>query len=170
VPIELSERQLTVLAEIGHGSFGTVYKGLLDTRTAQLGCVLVAVKELHADASAADRDLLCQEFVFCVCVWFFVFVFNKNLLSFRAVNMACMNHPNVLRLIGVLTAELPMRLVLQFCENGSLDSFLRTQVSSGALSLTHRQKHNMAVDICAGMAYIHEHGFLHRDLAVFFCF
>ena len=61
----------------------------------------------------------------------------------RAVNMACMNHANVLPLVGVLTATAPMRLVLQYCEHGSLDRYLRHLVASGASTTSMRGR-------CAG--------------------
>ncbi len=63
-PQELQDKHVSVLAEIGKGSFGTVYKALFDTQNAQFGEILVAVKELRAEATPLDKDLLCQE---CVC-------------------------------------------------------------------------------------------------------
>lgn len=58
------------------------------------------------------------------------------------------------------------QLVLQFCENGSLSTYLRAYRSGGKEGPSLYEKHHMALDIVRGMTYIHDRGFLHRDLAV----
>ena len=54
-------------------------------------------------------------------------------------------------------------LIIQYCEHGSLDSFLRARTGFDALTLGSRLR--IAQDTCGGMAYLASAGFVHRDLA-----
>jgi serine/threonine protein kinase len=63
-PREMDMNTITIVSEIGRGSFGTVYKALLDdTKTFGLASFLVAVKELRPGATAMDKDFLLHECV-----------------------------------------------------------------------------------------------------------
>lgn len=44
--------------------------------------------------------------------------------------MGQFDHPNIIRLEGVVTKSRPVMIVTEFMENGALDSFLRVRYSS----------------------------------------
>uniref|UniRef100_A0A1I8EVW7 receptor protein-tyrosine kinase n=1 Tax=Wuchereria bancrofti TaxID=6293 RepID=A0A1I8EVW7_WUCBA len=76
--------------------------------------------------------------------------------------MGQFTHENVIRLIGVVTKNEPIMIVIEYMENGSLDQFLRKN-DNGILKLM--QIIDMLRGIAAGMKYLTEKGFVHRDLA-----
>lgn len=45
--------------------------------------------------------------------------------------MGQFDHPNVIRLEGVLTRSCPVLIITEFMENGALDSFLRVSGGGG---------------------------------------
>lgn len=62
IPRELNVHSLTVVSEIGRGSFGVVYKALFaDSKASNLPSFLVAVKELRAETSATAREQIYHE-------------------------------------------------------------------------------------------------------------
>ena len=62
-------------------------------------------------------------------------------------------------MVGVVTAGTPNQMVLQFCEQGGLDGVLSKKDHTAA------QLVQFGVGIAAGMAFLAEHRFVHRDLA-----
>lgn len=44
--------------------------------------------------------------------------------------MGQFDHPNVIRLEGVLTRSCPVLIITEFMENGALDSFLRVSLTT----------------------------------------
>ena len=77
--------------------------------------------------------------------------------------MAQLRHPNIISLVGVCTAGEPKTLVLQFCEHGSLLSFLKRH--TGFSSLQHKSKFQILLDIATGMDFLSRLHIVHRDLA-----
>ncbi|XP_039250692.2 ephrin type-B receptor 3-like [Styela clava] len=75
--------------------------------------------------------------------------------------MGQFDHPNVIRLEGVVTRTRPLMIVTEFMENGSLDTFLRNHDGE----LTVLQMVGMLRHIAEGMRYLCEMGYVHRDLA-----
>lgn len=61
---------------------------------------------------------------------------------------------------GVVTSGLPLMLVLELCERGSLLSFLESTPEPGTPVLVQ-----ILADIAAAMAYLASKQFVHRDLA-----
>ena len=54
---------------------------------------------------------------------------------------------------------LNLMIVTEFMSKGSLNSLLKNETD-----LSNRRKYDIACDIAAGMARIHEHQFIHRDI------
>jgi len=75
--------------------------------------------------------------------------------------MGQFDHPNVIRLEGVVTKGRPLMIITEFMENGSLDNFLRTHDSQ----FNSIQLVNMLRNVSSGMKYLSEIGYVHRDLA-----
>lgn len=76
--------------------------------------VLVAVKTLRWGASDRERGMFLSE----------------------AGVLGQFDHPNVLKLEGVITRNPPERIITEFMENGPLDAFLRVRQLSSILSAT----------------------------------
>lgn len=73
--------------------------------------------------------------------------------------MRCLDHPNVLKFIGVLYKDKRLNLLTEFIECGTLKDFLRS--SDPCL---WQQKICFAKGISSGMAYLHSMSIIHRDL------
>ena len=83
------------------GEFGEVYKGRLKLPGKRE--IYVAIKTLKAGyVEKQRRDFLAEASI-----------------------MGQFDHPNIIRLEGVVTKSRPVMIVTEFMENGALDSFLR---------------------------------------------
>uniref|UniRef100_A0A8I3MB23 Ephrin type-A receptor 8 n=1 Tax=Canis lupus familiaris TaxID=9615 RepID=A0A8I3MB23_CANLF len=71
------------------------------------------------------------------------------------------DHPNIIRLEGVVTRGRLAMIVTEYMENGSLDAFLRTHDGQ----FTIMQLVGMLRGVGAGMRYLSDLGYVHRDLA-----
>lgn len=83
------------------GEFGEVYKGRLKLPSKRE--IYVAIKTLKAGYSEKQR---------------------RDFLSEASI-MGQFDHPNIIRLEGVVTKSRPVMIITEFMENGALDSFLR---------------------------------------------
>lgn len=88
------------------GEFGEVYKGRLKLPGKRE--IHVAIKTLKAGYSEKQR---------------------RDFLSEASI-MGQFDHPNIIRLEGVVTKSRPVMIVTEFMENGALDSFLRVSARS----------------------------------------
>eukprot|EP01117_Protostelium_nocturnum_P013365 TRINITY_DN4981_c0_g1_i1.p1 TRINITY_DN4981_c0_g1~~TRINITY_DN4981_c0_g1_i1.p1 ORF type:complete len:1284 (+),score=378.10 TRINITY_DN4981_c0_g1_i1:76-3927(+) len=72
-----------------------------------------------------------------------------------------MNHPNVLRLLGLYRIESMTYMVLEFMENGALNTYLFNDPDR----LDDNNLAKMVYDLTNGMLYLSSKGVIHRDLA-----
>uniref|UniRef100_A0A8C6NIJ5 receptor protein-tyrosine kinase n=1 Tax=Nothobranchius furzeri TaxID=105023 RepID=A0A8C6NIJ5_NOTFU len=134
---EIEPAHLKIEEVIGAAQFGEVSRGRY--RPAGRREVLVAVKTLRWGASDRERGMFLSE----------------------AGVLGQFDHPNVLKLEGVVTRSPPERIITEFMENGPLDAFLRE--NEGQFSVL--QLVGMLRGVGAGMRYLSERNFVHRDLA-----
>ena len=80
-----------------------------------------------------------------------------------SVYMCAGHHPNLIALVGVITKDDPLVVILSYAEHGSLSSYLRQKVKSG-FPLPADDKLKLGVDIAKGMQHLAKLHFIHRDL------
>lgn len=97
------EEEVVVDALALSGEFGEVYKGRLKLPGKRE--IYVAIKTLKAGYSEKQR---------------------RDFLSEASI-MGQFDHPNIIRLEGVVTKSRPVMIITEFMENGALDSFLRVR-------------------------------------------
>uniref|UniRef100_A0AAR2J4J0 LIM domain kinase 2 n=1 Tax=Pygocentrus nattereri TaxID=42514 RepID=A0AAR2J4J0_PYGNA len=73
--------------------------------------------------------------------------------------MRSLDHPNVLKFIGVLYKDKRLNLITEFIEGGTLKDFIRDMDP-----FPWRQRVSFAKGIASGMAYLHSMSIIHRDL------
>ncbi|XP_068198126.1 ephrin type-A receptor 7 isoform X3 [Antennarius striatus] len=134
---ELDASCIKIERVIGAGEFGEVCSGRLKLPGKR--DVSVAIKTLKVGYTEKQRrDFLCEASI-----------------------MGQFDHPNVVHLEGVVTRGKPVMIVIEYMENGSLDSFLRKHDGQ----FTVIQLVGMLRGIAAGMRYLSDMGYVHRDLA-----
>eukprot|EP00729_Bicosta_minor_P015133 gene15133-29335_t len=87
----------------------------------------------------------------------------RDLQQEALVMMQLGNHPNLISLIGVVTVDDPLVVILSYAEHGSLSSFLEGKANRGS-PLQIDAKLKLAVDIARGMQFLASKHFIHRDL------
>ncbi|KAA8592248.1 hypothetical protein FQN60_017703 [Etheostoma spectabile] len=73
--------------------------------------------------------------------------------------MRCLEHPHVLKFIGVLYKDKRLNLITEFIEGGTLKDFIRDTDQ-----FPWEQRVSFAKSIASGMAYLHSMSIIHRDL------
>lgn len=78
--------------------------------------------------------------------------------------MSCLDHPNVVKLIGVITTE-PMCLIMEFVPGGTLFDHLVNQEVNDS-QFPWKLRFRIALDIAKGLQHLHSISppFIHRDL------
>jgi serine/threonine protein kinase len=151
LPRELRRSWLTMVAKLGNGNFGEVWKGMLDDKSA-IGHpeYMVAAKivldvegvEDEAAFAAAETDLL------------------KEALLMAQVD----THRNLVSIVGVITRGQPKVLVISYCEHGELQKELKKRAANG-VPVDPATKLRFCAEVADGMGHLAQHHFVHRDLA-----
>uniref|UniRef100_A0A8C6S8S9 receptor protein-tyrosine kinase n=1 Tax=Neogobius melanostomus TaxID=47308 RepID=A0A8C6S8S9_9GOBI len=134
---EIDPSYICIERVIGAGEFGEVCSGRL--RLPGRMDIPVAIKTLKGGYSEQQRRDFLRE----------------------ASIMGQFNCTNIIRLEGVVTNSRPVMIVVEYMENGALDSFLRTRDGQ----FTVLQLVGMLRGIAVGMTYLSDMGYVHRDLA-----
>uniref|UniRef100_A0A673MCF0 LIM domain kinase 1 n=1 Tax=Sinocyclocheilus rhinocerous TaxID=307959 RepID=A0A673MCF0_9TELE len=78
--------------------------------------------------------------------------------------MRCLEHPNVLKFIGILYKDKRLNLISEYVQGGTLRDTIQKLDHPWKLRVSY------AKDIAAGMAYLHSMNVIHRDLNSHNCF
>ncbi|CAA7052517.1 unnamed protein product [Microthlaspi erraticum] len=123
------------LNKIGEGGFGSVYKGRLPDGT------LIAVKKLSSKSCQGNKE----------------FVNEIGMI-------ACLEHPNLVKLYGCCCENNQLLLVYEYLENNCLADAL---FGRSALKLEWGTRHRICLGIARGLAFLHEDSavkIIHRDI------
>ncbi|XP_049324431.1 muscle, skeletal receptor tyrosine-protein kinase isoform X3 [Astyanax mexicanus] len=164
--LEYPRNNIEYVRDIGEGAFGRVFQARAPGLLPHEPFTMVAVKMLKEEASADMQNDFQRE----------------------AALMAEFDHPNIVRLLGVCAVGKPMCLMFEYMAHGDLNEFLRRRspaqqrsLSQGSLTdqsfasesdptpLSCLEKLSMSKQVAAGMAYLSERKFVHRDLATRNC-
>uniref|UniRef100_A0A8C6PW28 LIM domain kinase 1 n=1 Tax=Nothobranchius furzeri TaxID=105023 RepID=A0A8C6PW28_NOTFU len=74
--------------------------------------------------------------------------------------MRCLDHPNVLKFIGVLYKDKRLNFIAEYIKGGTLRETIKKMDSNHPWN----QRVSFAKDIAAGMTYLHSMNIIHRDL------
>ncbi|XP_060783109.1 insulin receptor a isoform X1 [Neoarius graeffei] len=149
---EVAREKITLLRELGQGSFGMVYEGVARDVVKGEAQTRVAVKTVNEAASLRERIEFLNE----------------------ASVMKAFSCHHVVRLLGVVSKGQPTLVVMELMTHGDLKSYLRhlrpdSEDNPGRPPPTLREMIQMAAEIADGMAYLNAKKFVHRDLAARNC-
>ncbi|XP_055973274.1 muscle, skeletal receptor tyrosine-protein kinase isoform X1 [Sorex fumeus] len=167
ITLEYPRNNIEYVRDIGEGAFGRVFQARAPGLLPYEPFTMVAVKMLKEEASADMQADFQRE----------------------AALMAEFDNPNIVKLLGVCAVGKPMCLLFEYMAYGDLNEFLRSMdPQQSACTLSHSdlsvgtqpsspappplscaEQLGIARQVAAGMAYLSERKFVHRDLATRNC-
>uniref|UniRef100_A0A5B7ANF9 Putative L-type lectin-domain containing receptor kinase S.5 isoform X1 n=1 Tax=Davidia involucrata TaxID=16924 RepID=A0A5B7ANF9_DAVIN len=124
--------------QLGKGGFGTVYKGLLDSKE-------VAVKRFSNDSREGKQDFIAEVTI-----------------------IGNLHHKNLVKLVGWCYERNELLLVYEFMPNGSLDRLIFCKKNQDmASTLSWERRHGIICGVARALDYLHngcEKRVLHRDI------
>lgn len=150
---EIPREKIIQLQELGQGSFGMVYEGIIKDFQRPGEEIRCAIKTVNENATDKERVSFLNE----------------------ASVMKQFDTYHVVRLLGVVSQGQPTFVVMELMANGDLKGYLRShrpEYDTGTESPkppTLRQILQMSIEIADGMAYLAAKKFVHRDLAARNC-
>uniref|UniRef100_A0A452RE49 Tyrosine-protein kinase receptor n=1 Tax=Ursus americanus TaxID=9643 RepID=A0A452RE49_URSAM len=149
---EVPREQISIIRELGQGSFGMVYEGLAQGLEAGEESTPVALKTVNELASPRERIEFLKE----------------------ASVMKAFKCHHVVRLLGVVSQGQPTLVIMELMTRGDLKSHLRSlrpeaENNPGLPRPALGDMIQMAGEIADGMAYLAANKFVHRDLAARNC-
>lgn len=153
--LEYPRNDIIYIKDLGQGAFGRVFQAKAPGLISDEDFTIVAVKMLKDDAS---QDMLTD--------------FERE-----ACLLAEFDHPNIVKLLGVCAIGKPMCLLFEFMARGDLNEFLRTcspyvqqnRMDPNRPEISHADLLDIAQQVAAGMVFLSERKFVHRDLATRNC-
>ncbi|XP_073202394.1 muscle, skeletal receptor tyrosine-protein kinase isoform X3 [Lepidochelys kempii] len=164
--LEYPRNNIEYVRDIGEGAFGRVFQARAPGLLPSEPFTMVAVKMLKEEASADMQADFQRE----------------------AALMAEFDNPNIVKLLGVCAVGKPMCLLFEYMAYGDLNEYLRTRSPHNLCGLSHSNldarirlsnpnplalcctdQLGIAKQVAAGMAYLSERKFVHRDLATRNC-
>ncbi|VVC28570.1 Hypothetical protein CINCED_3A015179 [Cinara cedri] len=157
---EFPRHRLRMLSKLSEGNYGAIYVAEADgineyNTNMTLGKRLVAVKFFSPALSEKDRAELQNDVRI----------------------LAGLEDQNIARVLGVCSVEPPLCVVMEYCEHGDLNQFLKMHVPVEASrnlppsvkTLSFQCLLYLATQIASGMRYLESLNFVHRDLATRNC-
>uniref|UniRef100_A0A8C8RX45 non-specific serine/threonine protein kinase n=1 Tax=Pelusios castaneus TaxID=367368 RepID=A0A8C8RX45_9SAUR len=142
---DLGRHSLLYLKEIGHGWFGKVFLGEVNSG---LTSTQVVVKELKVSASVQDQMQFLEE----------------------AQPYRALQHTNLLQCMAQCAEVTPYLLVMEFCPLGDLKGYLRSCQLADSVAPDPLTLQRMACEVACGIVHLHNHHYVHSDLALRNCF
>eukprot|EP00912_Choanoflagellata_sp_UC4_P000214 UC4_evm4s135 len=141
-PKELKRSRIHPQEEIGEGAFGTVWRAIVISNVLGEAPSQAAIKALSDDP---NQDQL-------------------NMFYAEAIIMSQLLHDCIVRIMGVCTVSSPKYLIMDYCDHGSLATYLH-DLSSKLAEVSDNFRVSASVGVGMGMEYLESLSIVHRDLA-----